>query len=71
MAFACFYCCCRYYPEGGWGWVVLACATLGQAIAHGIQLGAFPFPIADLAERKFAVAKDGMQMGECAKNYTL
>lgn len=28
----------HYYPEGGWGHVVLACATLVQICAHGTQL---------------------------------
>ena len=29
----------HYYPEGGWGWVVLAVALAVQALAHGAQLG--------------------------------
>lgn len=27
----------HYYPEGGWGWVVVACACLVQCISHGIH----------------------------------
>ncbi len=28
----------HYYPEGGWGFVVLTCGALAQALAHGTQL---------------------------------
>ena len=28
----------HYYPEGGWGWVVLVVATLVQMLNHGLQL---------------------------------
>ena len=28
----------HYYPEGGWGYVVLACGVAVQAVAHGAQL---------------------------------
>ena len=37
-----------YYPEGGWGWVVLIAAMLCQSLGHGIwHLGhAFPFALA-------------------------
>lgn len=27
----------HYYPEGGWGWVVVACAFLVQCLSHGIH----------------------------------
>lgn len=27
----------HYYPEGGWGWVVVVCAVLVQVFAHGIH----------------------------------
>ncbi|KAL1436589.1 hypothetical protein MTO96_049492 [Rhipicephalus appendiculatus] len=30
----------HYYPEGGWGWVVCACALLVHMLTHGVQ-GAF------------------------------
>lgn len=53
----------RYYPEGGWGWVVLICAGLSQAIAHGLQLGAFPYPMAEKARGKFADVS-GIQIGK-------
>ena len=29
----------HYYPEGGWGYVVLLCAFLSQVLAQGLQLG--------------------------------
>lgn len=28
----------HYYPEGGWGWVVVVCAVLVHVINHGVQL---------------------------------
>ncbi|CAH0553341.1 unnamed protein product [Brassicogethes aeneus] len=28
----------HYYPEGGWGWVVVVCAVLVHVLNHGIQL---------------------------------
>lgn len=27
----------HYYPEGGWGWLVLFCAVLVQCLAHGLH----------------------------------
>ncbi|KAK8785070.1 hypothetical protein V5799_008566 [Amblyomma americanum] len=27
----------HYYPEGGWGWVVFACALLVHMLTHGVQ----------------------------------
>lgn len=30
----------HYYPEGGWGWVVLVASTLVQVLTHGLQLSA-------------------------------
>ncbi|KAH7936642.1 hypothetical protein HPB49_001886 [Dermacentor silvarum] len=27
----------HYYPEGGWGWVVCACALLVHMLTHGLQ----------------------------------
>ncbi|CAH0390879.1 unnamed protein product [Bemisia tabaci] len=29
----------HYYPEGGWGWVVVVCALFVQILAHGLHLG--------------------------------
>jgi hypothetical protein len=29
----------HYYPEGGWGYVILIVAFLAQAVAQGLQLG--------------------------------
>ncbi|XP_065225888.1 monocarboxylate transporter 10 isoform X3 [Planococcus citri] len=28
----------HYYPEGGWGWFIVACAVLVQTLAHGLQV---------------------------------
>ncbi|KAJ3627507.1 hypothetical protein MTP99_014881 [Tenebrio molitor] len=30
--------CRHYYPEGGWGWIVAACAVLVHIVNHGFQL---------------------------------
>jgi hypothetical protein len=27
----------HYYPEGGWGWVVVACSVLVQILCHGLH----------------------------------
>lgn len=27
----------HYYPEGGWGWVVLICAVLVHVLSHGLH----------------------------------
>ena len=29
----------HYYPEGGWGYVILICAFLSHFLANGLQLG--------------------------------
>lgn len=28
----------HYYPEGGWGWVVVVCTVLVHVLNHGVQL---------------------------------
>lgn len=28
----------HYYPEGGWGWVVVTASVIVQALNHGLQL---------------------------------
>ncbi|KAJ9591212.1 hypothetical protein L9F63_002283, partial [Diploptera punctata] len=29
----------HYYPEGGWGWVVVGCSVGVHVLNHGLQLG--------------------------------
>ena len=29
--------CCHYYPEGGWGWVVLTAGSAAHFIANGLH----------------------------------
>ncbi len=29
----------HYYPEGGWGWVIVFCALCVQTFNHGLQMG--------------------------------
>ena len=53
-----------YYPEGGWGIVVLLCACASHALAFGLQLG-FGFPLAAAARERFSTAgTDGGGWGE-------
>lgn len=28
----------HYYPEGGWGWVILGCSVMVHVLNHGLQL---------------------------------
>ncbi len=53
-----------YYPEGGWGYVVLACACINQAVSVGFQIGAFGHPIADAVIRRFSSSASGSDWGE-------
>jgi hypothetical protein len=41
-----------YYPEGGWGWIILVCAMLSQMLAHGIQFG-FSYPLGVAIRKRF------------------
>uniref|UniRef100_A0A182FK01 Uncharacterized protein n=1 Tax=Anopheles albimanus TaxID=7167 RepID=A0A182FK01_ANOAL len=34
--------CRRYYPEGGWGWVVIVVGILVHTLTHGLHLGYGP-----------------------------
>ncbi|XP_049532358.1 monocarboxylate transporter 12-like isoform X2 [Anopheles darlingi] len=34
--------CRRYYPEGGWGWVVIVVGILVHTLTHGLQLSCGP-----------------------------
>lgn len=56
-----------YYPEGGWGYVVLACACLSQAVGLGFQLG-FGFPLARTIAKRFSNGEWGevtdLQLGK-------
>lgn len=44
----------HYYPEGGWGWVVLVAAVLVHVLSHGLLTSAGLFYIEIL--RKFGPA---------------
>ena len=48
----------HYYPEGGWGWVILLCGFLVQVLAVGLQqsLAILVFP---LSGRRYQVADNG------------
>ena len=39
----------HYYPEGGWGYVVLFCASLVNILAHGLQMSFSVILVAILA----------------------
>lgn len=43
----------HYYPEGGWGWVVVTCSVVVHLLGHGLQLS---WPVMQqAASSKFAV----------------
>ena len=48
----------HYYPEGGWGYVILLCGFLVQVLAVGLQqsLAILIFP---LSSRRYQVADNG------------
>lgn len=35
--------CRRYYPESGWGWVIITVGVLINLLTHGLQLASFAF----------------------------
>lgn len=35
--------CRRYYPESGWGWVIITVGVLVNLLTHGLQLASFAF----------------------------
>lgn len=37
--------CRRYYPEGGFGWVILFVGVVVNVLTHGLQLNAWSFLI--------------------------
>lgn len=41
-----------YYPEGGWGWIILLCAFLSQTLSQGLQFG-FAHPLGVAIRRRF------------------
>ncbi|KAF5301583.1 hypothetical protein FQR65_LT08888 [Abscondita terminalis] len=43
----------HYYPEGGWGWVIITCTVLLNIINHGLQLSCSQ--LAPSAAEKFSV----------------
>ena len=43
-----------YYPEGGWGWVILFCSFISLSLAHGLQWG-FSFPMGANVRKRFMV----------------
>jgi len=46
-----------YYPEGGWGWIVLCAAMMSQALCHGVfQLG-FSYPMEIIIRKRFGVLR--------------
>ncbi|CAL8110048.1 unnamed protein product [Orchesella dallaii] len=45
----------NYYPEGQWGWIVVFCALVVQAINHGFQLSFSTFMVS--VDQRFFVGK--------------
>jgi hypothetical protein len=54
----------HYYPEGGWGWVIILCSVLVHILTHGLQLS-FSVMILPM-QNKFQITH--IQAGKC---YTL
>ena len=53
-----------YYPEGGWGWVVLCAAMFSQAICHGgLQMG-FSYPLGVIIRKSFGAIQQQSQREE-------
>jgi hypothetical protein len=52
-----------YYPEGGWGWVILVCSVLSLSLADGLQSG-FPFPVGASARRRFQLSNSSDVTGD-------
>ena len=51
-----------YYPEGGWGWVVLCAAMFSQAICHGVfQLG-FSYPLGIIIRKRFSASEENQNV---------
>ena len=42
-----------YYPEGGWGWVILFCSFVSLSLAQGLQWG-FSFPMGAHVRKRFS-----------------
>ena len=46
-----------YYPEGGWGWIVLCAAMMSQALCYGVfQLG-FSYPMGIIFLKRLSVLR--------------
>ena len=60
----------HYYPEGGWGYVILLCGFLVQIFTHGLQLS-FGIFLPIICHR-FRIS-DPVQIGklECVNKYIL
>lgn len=37
--------CRRYYPESGWGWLIILIGVIVNLLSHGLQLACFAFLI--------------------------
>lgn len=58
----------NYYPEGQWGYIVVFCALIIQAINHGIQLGFSAFLVS--VDRRFHVGEPAL-LGLFVKHFYL
>lgn len=48
----------NYYPEGQWGWIIVFCALIVQAINHGFQLSFSTFLVA--VDQRFRVGEPAL-----------
>ena len=58
-----------YYPEGGWGWVILFAAMFSQVIGHGVfQLG-FSYPLGIIIRTMFSSTQQQNQNVQVRADY--
>jgi len=57
-----------YYPEGGWGWTVLACACAANALATGV-LASLAYPLGWHLKRRFMRGADGGDVSDADRRW--
>jgi len=57
-----------YYPEGGWGWVILFCAVLSMSFAFGLQWS-FTYSLGTHLRKRFHVYHDSDNSTEGSREH--